>query len=88
MHTSTKKLKILCLHGFNNNEETFRFMTEGFREMMRDIADFYFVDGTYQLDERIVPPEPALTERGFKGPYKSWFEPIMAPSPAEKELIS
>ena len=76
------------MHGFNNNTETFTFMTEGMREMMKDIAEFYFVEGSYTLDEKMVPPEPALAERGFKGPFKSWFEPIIAPGSEEKKLIA
>lgn len=35
-------------------------MTEGVRDLMKDIADFYFVDGSYSIDDKIIPPESAL----------------------------
>jgi hypothetical protein len=59
-NTGDKKLKILCLHGFNNNVETFNFMTEGVRAIMKEVADFFFVDGSYTIDENLLKPEPAL----------------------------
>jgi hypothetical protein len=79
-NTGPNKLKILCLHGFNNNVETFKFMTEGVRAMMKDVAEFFFVDGSYTIDENMLKPEPALSERGFKGPFKAWLEPILKPN--------
>jgi hypothetical protein len=45
-----KKLKILCMHGFNNNKESFAYMTQGFREQYGDIAEFLFAEGPYIID--------------------------------------
>jgi hypothetical protein len=42
---STRKLRILCLHGFNNNIESFTYMTEGIRLLLKDVATFHFIDG-------------------------------------------
>ncbi len=87
-NTGGQKLKILCLHGFNNNVETFKFMTEGVRTMMKEVADFFFLDGSYTIDEKLLKPEPALLERGFQGPFKSWFEQVLKPSLKDRELVA
>jgi hypothetical protein len=68
-----KKLKILCLHGYNNNAETMKYMAEGLTSMMKDIADFHFLDGPFDVDSNIYPGEPGLLKLGFKGPFKKWF---------------
>lgn len=28
--------------------------------MMKEVADFFFVDGSYTIDENLLKPEPAL----------------------------
>ena len=48
-------------------------MTEGVRAIMKDIAEFYFLDGTFELDQNKVSPESSLVKRGFKPPFYAWF---------------
>ena len=72
--TAPKKLKILCFHGFNNNKETFEFMTQAFREKFGHLAEFVILDGTFDIDVRYFPPEPVFLTKGFKPPFKSWFK--------------
>ena len=45
-----RKLKILCLHGYNNNAETMKYMAEGITGMMKDIAEFHFLDAPFEVD--------------------------------------
>ena len=68
-----RKLKILCLHGYNNNAETMKYMAEGITGMMKDIAEFHFLDAPFEVDSQTVPGEPGLLKLGFKGPFKKWF---------------
>lgn len=51
MENKQTKLKILCMHGFNNNKETFAFMTSAFRERYAHLADFIFAEGPYITNE-------------------------------------
>jgi Serine hydrolase (FSH1) len=51
-------------------------MTQGFREHFASLADFHFIDAPYDIDPEILPPEPALTQRGFLPPFKAWFMPM------------
>ena len=74
MEGKPPKLKILCLHGYNNNAETMKFMAAGVTFMMKDIAEFYYLDGPYQVDPLTKPGEPGLLKLGFKGPFNSWFK--------------
>lgn len=83
INEAPRKLKILCLHGFNNHKEVFTYMTRGFREILSEVADFHFIDGPFDIDEFVIPPEPALVERGFKPPFKGWFSLI----PLGEDLI-
>lgn len=71
--TETKKLRILCLHGFKTHKASFAFMTEGFRKLVNDKCDFMFMDGTYSADENKVIAEPKFLEKGFKPPFKGWM---------------
>ena len=73
MESKPSKLRILCMHGFNNNKETFEFMTSSFREKYAHLADFVFAEGPYIINEERTPPEAALISRGFKGPFRAWF---------------
>ena len=68
-----KKLKILCLHGYNNNAETMKYMAEGVTAMMKDIAEFHYLDAPFEVNAETEPGEPGLLKRGFKGPFKKWF---------------
>ncbi|TNV81519.1 hypothetical protein FGO68_gene13007 [Halteria grandinella] len=69
-----RKLKILCLHGLNNHIESFKFMSKGFTDQLSHIADFYYVEASFSISD-VLPPEPGLLEKGFKPPFKSWFNP-------------
>ena len=62
------------MHGFNNDKESFSYMTQGFREQYGDIAEFILAEGPYIIDSDKTPPEEGLVARGFKGPFRSWFE--------------
>lgn len=68
-----KRLKILCLHGYNNNAETMKYMADGVTAMMKDIADFHFLDAPFDIDPVTQAGEPGLLKLGFKGPFKRWF---------------
>ena len=58
MVESTKKLKLLCLHGYNNNAETMKFMAEGVTDMMKDIAELHFIDAPFEVNAETDPGEP------------------------------
>lgn len=73
MDTTKNKLKILCLHGINNNIGSFTFMTKGFRDLFSEVADFYFLDGPFDIDAKTFPPEPVFIAKGFQPPFKEWF---------------
>ncbi|CEF69267.1 UPF0483 protein CG5412 [Strongyloides ratti] len=40
-----KKLRILCLHGYRQNEVTFREKTGGLRKAIKSLAEFEFITG-------------------------------------------
>ena len=59
-----KKLRILCLHGYRQNEVTFREKLGAFRKMLGKRVDLVFFSSPVQ-----VPPS-SDDEAGFKGPFK------------------
>jgi len=60
----------------NNNIASFTSMTKGFRDQFSEVADFYFLDGPFDIDPKTFPPEPALVAQGFQLPFKMWFSNI------------
>ena len=83
--THPKKLKILCLHGWNNNIESFTYMTQGLRDQFSEVADFHVMNGPFDIDPTLWPSEPALIAKGFNPPFKSWFKNI--PEELQKQLL-
>lgn len=46
---SRRKLRILCLHGFRQNGETFKAKLAKLTEATKDIADYVFLDAPHTL---------------------------------------
>uniref|UniRef100_A0A023F7J0 Putative phospholipase/carboxyhydrolase n=1 Tax=Triatoma infestans TaxID=30076 RepID=A0A023F7J0_TRIIF len=45
-----KKLKVLCLHGFRQNKDTFKQKLGFLRKMLKSHADFVFMDAPHTLN--------------------------------------
>jgi len=73
---TSRKLKVLCLHGFNNNIDSFGYMTKGIRDKFSEIADFHIINAPFDMDPIEYPPEEGLVSRGFKPPFKQWWQHI------------
>jgi len=43
-------LKVLCLHGYRQNGETFRKKTGSFRKILRKTMEFYFLSAPFEVD--------------------------------------
>ena len=43
--TQPRKLRILCLHGYNNTSEIMMFQMQNFINTMSDLCEFTFIDG-------------------------------------------
>jgi len=59
-----KKLKILCLHGYNNTPEIFKFQLRYFIESYSKYADFIFLDGPFACCQK---PIGTFMKMGYKG---------------------
>ena len=71
----------------NNSIETFAFMTQGFRDMFSDLADFHIMEGPYEVLDSEAPPESALIAKGFKPPFRAWIHLKRDASAADLERI-
>ena len=71
-----KKLRILCLHGYNNNCEIMMYQMQNFINTMSDLCEFTFIEGPRNAT---VPPIKYFVERGIKPPYKRWMTNIYSP---------
>ncbi|OQR75322.1 ovarian cancer-associated 2 protein-like [Tropilaelaps mercedesae] len=47
---SVRKLRILCLHGYQQNAATFRLKCGGFRKKIRALAELVFLDAPLVID--------------------------------------
>ncbi|KAL3638192.1 Rhodanese-like domain-containing protein 6 [Castilleja foliolosa] len=52
----TRKLRILCLHGFRQNASSFKGRTSSLAKKLKNIAEFIFVDGPHELPFIYQPP--------------------------------
>ena len=65
-----KKLRILCLHGYNNNAEILKFQMRNFIETFGDLVEFDFLDGPFEvLNEK---PLSYFVAKGISPPYRHW----------------
>ena len=71
-----KKLRILCLHGYNNNEPIMKFQMQNFIQTYSSIAEFTFLDGPLNAEEK---PLKFFVRKGIKPPYKSWARIVTQP---------
>lgn len=61
-------------------------MTRGFREKFGDLADFYFIEGPFDVQDFEGSPEPGLLAKGFQPPFKEWVTFINL-NMSEKEMV-
>ena len=61
------KLKILCLHGYRQNETTFRERTGALRKLLKRNADFFFISAPH-----VIPEEENL-KRPLEQQERGWF---------------
>ena len=65
-----KKLRILCLHGYNNNAAILKFQMRNFIETFGEFVEFGFLDGPFEvLNEK---PISTFVEKGITPPYRCW----------------
>jgi hypothetical protein len=60
----SKKLKFLCLHGYQNTKEIFEYQSRSFRSAFSDIAEFYIIESNHVIENAETPK--SIIERGFK----------------------
>ena len=65
-----KKLRILCLHGYNNTIEIMRYQMVNFAKTFDDLCEFTYIQGTWNCIEE---PLYFSVSKGVQPPYKRWF---------------
>ena len=73
-----RKLRVLCLHGWNNTSEIFKYQIQYYIETYSTVIDFIFLDGPFACSK--LPLKP-LVNVGFDGcdVIKSNNTPSMSP---------
>ena len=51
----SKKLRVLCLHGFNSDAVTMEYTSTYFRDLLNDQIEFHFINSTH-LADNVAPP--------------------------------
>lgn len=62
------KLKILCLHGYRQNEMIFRERTGALRKLLKREADFFFVSAPH-----VITADPTNLEKPLESQERAWF---------------
>ncbi|KAG1711630.1 hypothetical protein DVH05_008877 [Phytophthora capsici] len=73
---SSKKIRVLCLHGFRTNKEVMQDQTRGLRAVLGDSAEFMILNGTYEARGSSDP----MIDSAYKSsaPFYEWFENQLA----------
>ena len=66
-HKSEKKLRILCMHGYNITSEIYRMQLQNFIKTYEHIAEFVFLDGNYHSWQK---PMKTFVKMGYKATTK------------------
>lgn len=61
------KLRVLCVHGYRQNDQMFREKTGAFRKLVKGIVDFVFVAAPH------VVPEPENLARDARMQERGWW---------------
>lgn len=61
---NNRKLRVLCLHGFNNTSEIFKYQLQYYLETYSTVIDFVFLDGPFACSKL---PLKSLVKLGFEG---------------------
>ena len=69
--SNPRKLRILCLHGYNNTGEIMMYQMQNMINTLGDLCEFIFIDGPKNSTE---PPLKFFVDRGITPPYKVWLE--------------
>jgi len=62
------KLKVLCIHGYRQNEKLFREKTGGLRKLLKKYVDFVFVSAPH-----VIPEEANLVRTNEEQDRGWWF---------------
>ena len=75
--TPPRKLRILCLHGYNNTGQIMMHQMQDFINTMGELCEFSFIDGP--LNAVGEPPIKYFISRGIIPPYKRWVSQKLSP---------
>lgn len=70
VNSPPKKLRILCLHGYNTNIEIMKYQVKNFEKTFEGLCEFTFIQGIYDCP---VPPISFFVKKGIQPPYKRWM---------------
>jgi hypothetical protein len=73
---ASKKIRVLCLHGFRTNKQVMLDQTRGIRAALGSSAEFVMLNGTYEARGTSDP----MIESAYKAsaPFYEWFENQLA----------
>jgi len=66
-----QKLRILCLHGWNNTGTIMMYQMQNFVNTFGDLCEFQFLDGPHVPTN--TEPIKFFVDKGIVPPYKSWM---------------
>ncbi len=65
-----KKVRLLCLHGWNSNKAVTAYQLNILSSPTSDIAEYVCINAPYKTEKQV---DPMLAKR-FEGPFYSWMD--------------
>lgn len=66
-----RKLKMLCLHGYNTNTQVMEYQMRHFRQVFHEVMDFQTLDAPFECRE--PPPKELMRFMGKNQRFRSWL---------------
>ncbi|GLE07673.1 hypothetical protein PINS_up018276 [Pythium insidiosum] len=74
----TRKMRVVCLHGWRTNARILRHQTAGLRAALGDDAEFLFLDGTFKASG--PAQEVVQTFYQHEAPFFEWWDAVKLPT--------
>jgi len=68
-----RKLKILCLHGYNSDARVMEYQMRHFRQVFNEVMDFVIVDAPFECKDEPYKELKRFLPKREGARFKSWL---------------
>jgi len=69
-----RKLKVLCLHGYNSDKNVMEYQMRHFRLVFGEVIDFEIIDAPFECQEPPIEATKRFLTGHSRNKFKSWLK--------------